>query len=431
MLVCITIIDKTGRPRSLVFRQEELRVGRSSGNEIRLDPYVDIEVSRRHGVFRHLGEDHWIYEDLESTQGSFVNGRKVDKPTRLSRGDVITLGRNGPTVNIAWPVPRITGAEGTYLKSSPQRETPYFPLAFSDPFIDRFDSYERIGSGGFGEIWRAVAEKEQKTFAIKIMHPELLNPEYLRAEDRDSLIRRFVREAQITNAMANSGAPSIVPVHSWGDDPDRDFLYIVMDFIEGESLDKTIFRYEAIPERTACRYLLHIAEGLNAAHHFHWKEDDGSECHGVVHRDIKPNNILVEEASDRAWLVDFGIAGIQTGGERLTATSVRVGSHKFLSLEAMERNVIDPSLDLWAFAVTAYLLFSRGHFPYKGGESIELIRNMREGKLRPITHYRPDLSPALVDFLHRALDVNPAVRPKTAEEWIDLMRSLSEAATGA
>ena len=66
-----------------------------------------------------------------------------------------------------------------------------------------------------------------------------------------------------------------------------------------------------------------------------------------------------------------------------------------------------------------------------GGESIELIRNMREGKLRPITHYRPDLSPRLVDFLHRALDVNPEVRPKTAEEWIELMRSLSEEATGA
>ncbi len=429
MLVCITIVDKTGRPRSLVFRQPELRVGRSSGNEIRLDPYVDIEVSRKHGQFKYEGEDYWTYEDLDSTQGSFVNGRKIEKATRLSRGDVITLGRNGPTVNVAWPIPRITGAEGTYLKASPQRDTPYFPLAFSEGFLDRFDSYERIGSGGFGEIWRGFSSKDNKSYAIKIMHPELLNPEYLRAEDRESLIRRFIREAKITHAMAESGAPSIVPVHTWGDDPDRDFLYIVMDFIEGESLDKTIFRYEQIPERQACRYLLHIAEGLSAAHMFRWQEEDGSLCEGVVHRDIKPNNILVEESSDRAWLVDFGIAGIQSGGERLTATSVRVGSHKFLSLEAMERNVIDPSLDLWAFAVTAYLLFSRGHFPYKGGESIELIRNMREGKLRPITHYRPDLSPELVDFLHRALDINPANRPKSAQDWISLMRSLSDGDT--
>src|SRR5690606_4010044 len=126
------------------------------------------------------------------------------------------------------------------------------------------------------------------------------------------LIRRFVREAELTHALHISGCPSIVPVHFWGDDPDRDFLFIVMDYVEGESLDKTIFKYDMIPESKACRYLLHVIQGLDYAHTFEWLNEEGGVLKGVVHRDIKPNNILVDSKTDHAWLVDFGIAGIQS-----------------------------------------------------------------------------------------------------------------------
>ncbi|MDX2177707.1 MAG: FHA domain-containing serine/threonine-protein kinase [Candidatus Sumerlaeia bacterium] len=428
MICCVTVLDRSGKPRSELYEQDEIKIGRSSQNDVRLDPYVDIEVSRRHGLLRCKGEEHFTYEDVGSTQGSFMNGRRIEGEVTLSRGDQIVLGRNGPAIVVTWPIPRVTGTEGTYLRYT-VRESPFFPLVFSEGFSTRFSRYERIGSGGFGEIWRGYLRDSEQTYAIKIMHPELLNPEYLREEDRDSLVRRFRREARLTHALAESGAPSVVKVHNWGDDPDRDFLYIVMDFVVGESLDKTIFKYDVIPQNKAVRYMLGIAEGIAAAHNFEWTEEDGSHCKGIVHRDIKPNNILIEDSSDEAYLVDFGIAGIQTGGERLTATSVRVGSHKFLSIEAMEDNVIDPSADLWAFAVTSFLLLSRGHFPYKGNDSLELIKNMREGKMRPIEQYRSDLHPELTGLLRAALDPHPDNRPKRAEDWIRVLRSITDSAT--
>jgi serine/threonine protein kinase len=425
-MLCVTVVDKSGKARSSLFRKNELFVGRASNNDIRLDPYVDIEVSRRHGVLRHGDDGNWYYEDLGSTQGTFMGTRRLEGPVVLCRGDVLNLGRTGPSLSVTWPVQRITGAEGTHLRVT-KRDSPYFPMIFSEGFGDTYDSYERIGTGGFGEIWRAFKDGQPVSHAIKIMHPELLAPDYLREEDRASLVQRFKREARITHALATSGAPGVVMVHRWGDDPDRDFLYIVMDFVEGESLDKTIFRYDPIPEAKACRYLYQVAEALHYSHNFTWNDlEEGKLYSGIIHRDIKPNNILLDLAQDRAMLVDFGIAGIQEGGERLTATSVRVGSHKFLSPEAMEANVISPSLDLWAFAVTAYLLLSRGHFPYKGRDTLELIRNMRERALRPLNLYRQDLHPELLDLIHRSLEIEPQQRPQSAADWMEVLKKYME-----
>lgn len=424
---CATIFDKSGQPRSYAFTLAELKVGRSSSNDIRLDPVNDVTVSRKHGVFKCTPgptEPTWSYEDLDSTQGTYLNGQRIKGVTTIVRGDMLMLGRDGPTVSLTWPVPRITGMEGTYLRS-PVKQSVYFPLVFSEGFSGRFDYYTKIAAGGFGEVWKAHHNDTARVYAVKIMHPELLNADYLRKEDRDSLIARFVREAKLTHALASSGAPSIVQVHTWGDDPDRDYLYIVMDFVEGESLDKVIFRYDRIPENLAVRYLLNIAEALDYAHRFEWIDETGKHCRGVIHRDIKPNNILVDSKSNQAMIVDFGIAGIQQGGERLTASSVRVGSHQFLSLEAMENNVISPASDLWAFAVTAYLLLSRGHFPFEGREITELVKNMRENQMRPIGRYRTDLSADLVALLHSALNTDADKRPQTAGDWVTILRRLA------
>ncbi len=423
-MICATIIERNGKVISSVFQKEEIFGGRSSSNEIRIDPTVYTQVSRKHCRISRIDDDNYLFEDLGSTHGSYIDGRPIKGEYKLKRGDVITLGRDGPAVAITWPFPRVTGQEGTHLRLR-VRHSASFPLAFSDGFIDRFDYYEKLASGGFGEVWRGIPIDGGRPLAIKLMHPELLDPDNLREDDRESLIRRFAREARVTHLLSESGAPAIVRVHSWGDDPFRDYLYIIMDLIEGQSLDKLIFRRPMMAPEVVATYMAQIARGLEAAHNFIWQDDNDKTLKGVVHRDIKPNNLIIEEDNRLAWIVDFGVAGIQEGGERLTATNITVGTYQFLPLESIEENLITPATDLWGFAVTMYLTLSRGRFPYVGRQRSELVQAIRHGEMIPITAYRNDLSQDWMDMLSKSLNPNPEQRVQSAGEWADFLEAVS------
>ena len=427
MAVCLTISDKTGRVSSHLLAKDEASVGRSSSNDLRIESEAHAMVSRRHGIFRPGENDTYVYEDLNSTHGSFFNGQEIKGTTVLDRADAIQLGRDGPMASVFWPMERLTGREGTHIRLH-RKGANHFPLVFSPGFLERYGRYDKIAAGGFGEVWQAYPHDGSPSVAIKLMHPMLLDPENIGTLDRASLVARFTREAQLTHMLSQSGAPSIVKVHSWGDDPERDYLFIVMEMVQGISLDRLIFKEPIMSERDVTWYMLQIAQGLDAAHNFTFADQNGRVCRGIVHRDIKPNNLLIEVNSRRACIVDFGIAGIQEGGDRLTATNITVGTHQFLPLESIEKNVISPQTDLWGFTVTLYLALSRGRFPYTGRLAGEITRALRNGDMMPITAYRQDLSPVLVDAIARSLQPQPEKRVQTAGEWVEILRPLAGAA---
>ena len=426
MSLCLTVLE-TGATISHWFPDAKVTIGRSPTCDLQLDPSVHSHVSRFHGRFVRESARVYSYEDLESMHGSYREGEELQGKIMLRRGDLISLGREGPEIHITWEEERITGKDGTHIRRY-SKESPHFPLIFSDGFRDQYRRYEKIATGGFGEVWKAKPIKDNKgTVAIKLLNPLFLDPQHLGNTDRTSLIRRFARESHIMHLLGQSSIPGFVKVHRWGDEPERDYLYMIMDYVEAPPLDRLIVHDELRSTKKALRVLLAVARALNAAHSFEFTDETGKPCKGVVHRDIKPNNILVDAATDNVWLIDFGIAGVLKGGERLTAANITVGTLQFLPIESIETDVISPATDLWAFVLTMYLIFSKGRFPYHGKTRSELVTALRSGKLTPIEQYRKDLPPPLVDAINLSLSSNPKDRIPSAGEWVRLLSAQMKA----
>ncbi|MCC6548222.1 protein kinase [Candidatus Sumerlaeota bacterium] len=422
MSLCLTVLEK-GATTSHWFPDGKVTIGRSPTCDLQVDPTIHSHVSRFHGRFVRESPNVYSYEDLESMHGSYREAEELQGKVMLRRGESIFLGREGPEVHITWEEERITGKDGTHIRRY-QKDSPHFPLIFSNGFRDQYRRYEKIATGGFGEVWKAKPmADDQPALAIKLLNPLFLDPQHLGNTDRTSLIRRFARESHIMHLLAQSGAPGFVKVHQWGDEPERDYLYMIMDFVEAPPLDKLIIRDELDSLKKALRVLLAIAKALDAAHSFEFTDETGKPCKGVIHRDIKPNNILVDSSTDHVWLIDFGIAGVLKGGERLTAANITVGTLQFLPIESIETDVISTATDLWAFVLTMYLIFSKGRFPYHGKTRSELVTALRSGKLTPLQQYRKDLPQPLVDAINLSLSSNPRERVQSASEWARLISS--------
>lgn len=419
MLYSLTLIENH-RVITQVFDQESVTIGRSSSNDFRPDPARYSQVSRQHGCVTRVSPREFMYEDLGSTQGSFLDGRHLDGRVFLSRDDVVVLGRDGPSISVGWPRDRITGQGGTHYRIT-DRMTPAFPLAFSQNFTPYFNIYEKIGAGGFGEVWRAKPLDGGPDLAIKLLHPTLMNPDHLTEDDRDSLVRRFTREAQVTHRLSQSGVAGIVPVHSWGDDPDRDYLYLIMDYIEGMALDKLIRSGEWLSYDEIIVYFCQVAAGLDAAHNFEFVDENGQHCRGVIHRDIKPGNLLVDRDNSQAWILDFGVAGFAEGGDRLTCSNVAVGTQLYLPPEVMDSYEVSASTDLWAFAITLYLTVTGGRYPYPPLEHGALWSQISETDYVPVETIRPDVPRHLADAIHQGLAIDADKRLSAARDWLDVL----------
>src|SRR5256712_5668449 len=157
-----------------------------------------------------------------------------------------------------------------------------------------------IGRGGMGVVFNARDERLKRQVAVKVLPPELAFREEIRL--------RFVREAETAARLSH---PHIVPIHSVGESPDG-LVYFVMAFVDGESLGAKLKRRGRLPPEEARRIMQETADALGAAHAF-----------GIIHRDVKPDNILLEGSRGRVVVTDFGIAkalSSTTGGAPINAT---------------------------------------------------------------------------------------------------------------
>src|SRR5216117_4272664 len=169
-----------------------------------------------------------------------------------------------------------------------------------------------IGRGGMGVVYHARDERLKRAVAVKVLPPELAFREEIRM--------RFLREAETAARLSH---PHIVPIHSVGEGPDG-LVYFVMAYVDGESLAARLKRRGRLPAEEARRVMIETADALGAAH-----------AVGIIHRDVKPDNILLEGSRGRVVVTDFGIAkalSSATGGT-LTATGVAIGTPHFMSPE--------------------------------------------------------------------------------------------------
>ncbi|MCX5761904.1 MAG: serine/threonine-protein kinase, partial [Gemmatimonadetes bacterium] len=164
-----------------------------------------------------------------------------------------------------------------------------------------------IGRGGMAVVYRAMDTRLRRKVALKVLPPELAF--------RDEVKRRFLREAQMAAQLSH---PHIVPIYAV--DESAGIVYFAMGLVEGDPLAKLLFHEPRPPIATVRRVLREVADALNFAH-----------SRGVVHRDIKPDNILIETATGRAVVTDFGIARAAEADGRLTATGIAVGTPAYMS----------------------------------------------------------------------------------------------------
>jgi hypothetical protein len=255
----------------------------------------------------------------------------------------------------------------------------------------RFELDELLGSGGVAEVWRALDATTGERVALKLLLPQF-------AGDR-ATCRRFIREAEVARRLDH---PGIVRVGVAGEDAGRP--YLAMELVEGEDLRRRLEREGALPNADSWRIALGLAEALAHAH-----------ARGVVHRDVKPQNVLL--AGETVKLTDFGMARVESQAG-MTGSSLVWGSPEYMAPELFGRGRVDPRTDLYSFGVLLFEMVS-GHLPWKEGRALGRLFGAR-GDAAPL----PSLGQGepLDQLMASLLATSPEDRPSSAAEVIAVLQ---------
>jgi serine/threonine-protein kinase len=265
-----------------------------------------------------------------------------------------------------------------------------------EALTDRYRIEKEIGSGGMATVYLARDLKHERDIAIKVLNPELA--ETLGAQ-------RFLREIK---TAANLTHPHILPLHDSGEADG--LLYFVMPYVRGESLRSRLDREKQLPVEDAIQISREIADALAYAH-----------GEGVIHRDVKPENILVE--AGHAVLSDFGVAHAvaEAQEERLTRTGMSLGTPTYTSPEqASGDRDLDGRSDQYALGCVLYEMLT-GQPPFTGAQVESVIRQHLTVDPAPVTQVRTTVPTEVAGALTRALAKSPADRYRTADEFGDAL----------
>ncbi len=276
-------------------------------------------------------------------------------------------------------------------------QTPVQDLVNRKTFAGRYKLIEELGRGGMGVVYKAMDTKLKRTVALKFLPPELTHIPDVK--------ERFMREAQAAAALDH---PNICTVHEFDEDDKETF--ISMAYIEGQSLRKKI-ESGSLELEEALRIATQVAEGLQEAHK-----------KGVVHRDIKSANIMVNER-DQAKILDFGLAR-KTGGTLITKDGTTLGTIAYMSPEQARGENVDQRTDIWSFGVVLYEMFT-GSLPFKGEHDQGLVYSILNDKPKQITDLHPEIPMSIGQVVAKSLEKNPNERYQQIEELLDDLKSIS------
>jgi serine/threonine-protein kinase len=267
---------------------------------------------------------------------------------------------------------------------------------------DRYEIVRELGRGGMGTVLLARDRSLDRPVALKVLPPEFAAQSDLR--------ERFLRE---TRMAAGFSHPNIVPVFAV---EDRDgLLAFAMGFVEGESLAQRVRRSGPLTTRETVRLLQDVGYALSYAH-----------GRGVVHRDIKPDNIMLERATGRAMLMDFGIArtvgATPAANAGLTRVGEVVGTPEFMSPEQASGDVVDGRSDLYSLGLVAFFAVT-GQLAITGETAHAVLTRQFTQPVPPVATLRPDLPPALAAALDRLVLKEPAARFASAEALVENLES--------
>lgn len=254
----------------------------------------------------------------------------------------------------------------------------------------RYEILEHIGSGGMADVYKARCHKLNRYVAIKVLRREYC--------DNESFVRKFTVEAQSTAGLTH---PNIVNIYDAGNE--EGIHYIVMELAEGMTLKRYIRRYGRLSARETVDFAIQIASGLQAAHEHH-----------IIHRDIKPQNILVSD-SGTIKVTDFGIARAATGDD--TISSSAMGSVRYLSPEQARGGYADERSDIYSLGITIYEM-ATGKVPFDGENTVAIALMHLRDEITPPRCYFPDIPASLEKIILKCTMKQPEQRYQSAAELI-------------
>jgi Tol biopolymer transport system component/predicted Ser/Thr protein kinase len=262
--------------------------------------------------------------------------------------------------------------------------------------ISHYRILDKLGEGGMGVVYKAEDTELKRSVALKFL------PRGLEAHEPERA--RFLQEAQ---AAAGLNHPSICTIHDIAQEGDQQF--IVMEFVDGKTLRQMI---PVQKMQDAIGYAIQIGEALQEAH-----------SKGVVHRDIKTDNIMVN-SKNQVKVMDFGLAKLK-GSLKLTKTSSTVGTLAYMAPEQIQGGEVDARSDIFSFGVALYEMLT-GHIPFRGEHEAALVYSIVNEEPTPIQKHLPDVSSELVHIVNRALEKDPEDRYQSVRDMVIDLRRLQK-----
>jgi formylglycine-generating enzyme required for sulfatase activity/tRNA A-37 threonylcarbamoyl transferase component Bud32 len=257
---------------------------------------------------------------------------------------------------------------------------------------DQYKVERTLGAGGFAVVYLVRDLNLKRKLAVKVLSPDLITSK--------TVLERFRREAE---TVAQLSHPHIVPLHFIGQK--EDLLYLAMECIDGGARADRIEREGKLPVDEVARILREVAGALDHAHR-----------RGVIHRDIKPHNVLIEAETGRSLVTDFGIARTAEGSS-LTASGMMVGTPAYLSPEQVTGATADHRADLYALGVMGYEMLT-GQPPFTGPTPTAVLMKRLSGTPTPVGKLRADVPPVIADVIDGCLAQDPAERFQTGAEIV-------------
>lgn len=294
-----------------------------------------------------------------------------------------------------------TSATLTAMPGAPAAGTPHADhgaeLRTGAVLANRYRVQKLLGRGGMGAVYLCDDEVLGELVALKVISSAW-------AADQAALTERFKREAQAARKVSS---PSVIRIHDLGEAPPR-FLYLSMEYFPGRTLSQVIAQRGLVPLSDCKDYLMQICDGLAAAHDV-----------GVVHRDLKPGNVLIGERG-AVKIIDFGLAKA-TAAEGLTATGALLGTPHYMAPEQIRGKNVDARADLYSLGALAFHLLT-GRPPFAGDNAISVGFAHLSEPPPSVRALRADVPEALDKMVTKALAKEPADRPSDPRAFREALR---------
>jgi pSer/pThr/pTyr-binding forkhead associated (FHA) protein len=324
-----------------------------------------------------------------SSQGTFINGQRIDKEGVAKIGDELRLGAEVRLKVIGVLDPLLPKRDQQGLLTLPQRLLPHLVIL------------NVVGHGGAGIVYEGYDEKRRRRVAVKVL--------IAGGRATPELLERFKREAMLQGSLKDY--PGIVRVHELGTLPDSGELFFSMEFVKGGTLRQRV--KDGLSHLEGSRLMARIARAVHYAHE-----------HGIVHRDLKPGNIMVSE-EDTIRLTDFGVCKALEDTQSLTLTGVMMGTPNYMAPEQVEdAKRVGPPADVYGLGAICYHVLT-GQPPFLGDDLNRMLDLVVKGEFPPPHQLDPRIDAELSGVVMRAMVTDPDRRTPTAmklaeelEAWV-------------